>query len=72
MKQAFSSVKQMKFSDQDTNLIHDRIWIKDRKEAIVVGTSLGSFGGTRLSFILSLPSYDLGALLEYLQENSLL
>jgi len=49
----------------DSDKIHDRIWIKDKSEAIIVGTSFGGIGN-RLCFILDLPKYDLMHLLDYL------
>lgn len=52
----------------DSDKIHDRIWIKDKTEAIVVGTSFGGIG-SRLCFILELPKYDLTNLLDYLTEE---
>jgi hypothetical protein len=52
----------------DSDKIHDRIWIKDKTEAIVVGTSFGGIGN-RLCFILELPKYDLINLLDYLTEE---
>ncbi len=52
----------------DSDKIHDRIWIKDKAEAIVVGTSFGGIGN-RLCFILELPKYDLIRLLDYLIEE---
>ncbi len=58
-------------TEKDTAKIHDRIWIADRKRAIVVGTSLGGIGN-RLSFILELPEYDLQAILEFLDDEKLL
>ncbi|WP_340401073.1 hypothetical protein [Paenibacillus sp. FSL H8-0079] len=58
-------------TDYDTDKIHDRVWIADRKRAIVVGTSLGGIGN-RLSFILELPKYDLSALIEYLNDKNLI
>lgn len=48
--------------------IHDRIWIKDKSEAIVVGTSFGGIGN-RLCFILKLPKDDLTNLLKYIQSD---
>jgi hypothetical protein len=60
-----------KISSADTDLIHDRIWIKDKKEAIVVGTSFGGLGN-RVCFILELPKYDLDSLLELTTDNDLL
>jgi len=53
-------------TNYDSDKIHDRIWIKDKAEAIVVGTSFGGIGN-RLCFILELPKYDLAALLDYLK-----
>lgn len=52
----------------DSDKIHDRIWIKDKTEAIVVGTSFGGIGN-RLCFILDLPKYDLISLLDFLTEE---
>lgn len=52
----------------DNDKIHDRIWIKDKNEAIVVGTSFGGLGN-KLCFILELPKYDLTNLLDYLKEE---
>lgn len=54
-----------KISNYDTDKFHDRIWIKNRSEAIIVGTSFGGVGN-RLCFILELPHYDLKNLLEHL------
>lgn len=58
-----------KITNHDTEKIHDRIWIKNKTEAIVVGTSFGTIGN-RLCFILELPQYDLKALLEYLESEN--
>lgn len=52
----------------NSDKIHDRVWIKDKSEAIVVGTSFGGIGN-RLCFILNLPKYDLTHLLDYLTEE---
>jgi len=57
-------------TESQSNVLHDRIWISDRKRAIVVGTSLNGIGG-RIAFILPLSDEDLSALLEYLDENHL-
>jgi hypothetical protein len=54
-----------------TDEFHDRIWIKDRESAILVGTSLNGIGG-RLSFIVPLPNNDLSELLDYLDNNKLI
>jgi hypothetical protein len=54
-----------------TDKFHDRIWIKDRESATLVGTSLNGIGG-RLSFIIPLPNNDLSELLSYLDENELI
>jgi hypothetical protein len=63
--------KGCKLSSFNTDKIHDRIWIKDRNEAILVGTSFGGIGN-RLCFILELPNLDLKALLEYLHDEKML
>jgi len=58
-------------SDSDTDKIHDRIWIKNGKWAIAVGSSLNNIG-SKLSFILELPEKDLKALLKFLKEEKLI
>lgn len=55
-----------------TNTIHDRIWIKDRSQGIVVGTSIGGIGKVRLSFIFKLPSADLITLLTHIDTTELI
>lgn len=56
----------------DTDLIHDRIWIKDRSEALVIGTSLGGLGRSRVSFIIPLPNDDLQEFIKFLTINKLI
>lgn len=58
------------FSETDTDAIHDRIWIGDRKKGIVIGTSLGGLG-RRIAFILDLPKEDFDAILKYLDAEGL-
>lgn len=76
-KNAHTEVKQLcrdnncNFSVAYSDDIHDRVWIKNRKEAIVVGTSFGGIG-SKLCFILPLPDTDLKNLYEHLRENNLL
>ena len=48
------------FSSVETNRIHDRVWIRDTKQAVIVGTSFGGLGN-KLAFILDLPNGDLQA-----------
>ena len=55
-------------SSFDTDKVHDRVWIKNQSEAIVVGTSFGGLGN-RLCFILVLPDYDLQTLMDYLKQE---
>ncbi len=55
-----------------SSVFQDRIWIKNSKQAILVGNSFGGIGLVRLSFILELPNEELKYLLKYLQENLLL
>jgi len=70
------SIKQMlkdesiNVTESQSDVLHDRVWISDRKSAIVVGTSLNGIGG-RLAFILPLPRADLSALLDYLDDQGL-
>lgn len=54
----------------DTDLIHDRIWIRDRSRALVVGTSFGGIG-SRVAFLLPLPTADLARLLGFLDSHRL-
>jgi hypothetical protein len=49
---------------------HDRVWIADCKQAVVVGTSFNGIG-KRAAFILPLPWPDLHAILEFLYERGL-
>ncbi len=73
VKSAISQVlkdSSIKMSSRATNLMHDRVWIADRKRALVVGTSFNGLGG-RAAFLLPLPDPDLQALLEFLDANSL-
>jgi hypothetical protein len=55
---------------KQTNDIHDRVWVKDMREAMAVGTSLNSVG-SRLAFALKLPDDDLQYLLELLHRRNL-
>jgi len=57
-------------SSCESKLIHDRVWIADRKRALVVGTSFNGLGG-RAAFLLPLPDSDLLEFLKFLDENSL-
>jgi hypothetical protein len=71
-----SSIKEMLkdgsiiVTEVQSGILHDRIWISDRKKAIVVGTSLNGIGG-RVAFILPLPDEDLNSLIDYLDQNNL-
>ncbi|WP_429062944.1 hypothetical protein [Aeromonas veronii] len=42
----------------ETNEIHDRVFIKDDCDAVLLGTSLGGYGN-KLAFILPIPGEDL-------------
>ena len=65
------SVKnKVKLTTAETGEIHDRVWIADRKEALVVGTSLNGIG-SRAAFLLPLPESDLRAVLEFLDDRQL-
>jgi len=48
------------FTTYETTDIHDRVWIKDRDEARIIGTSFGGIGN-KLSFMIALPDDDLNA-----------
>jgi hypothetical protein len=77
-KQYVSEIKKLSYQNQcrltltPSSVFHDRIWIKNSEQAILVGNSFGGIGKVRLSFILELPSQELNYLLKYLQENLLL
>jgi hypothetical protein len=60
----------IKVTSRASSVMHDRVWIADRKRALVVGTSFNGLG-SRAAFLLPLPDPDLQALLEFLDENSL-
>ena len=62
--------KRIRMTDKPTTEIHDRVWIADRKRAIVVGTSLNGIG-KRAAFLLPLPDCDLNALLDFLDQKAL-
>lgn len=61
-----------KLTTSPASYIHDRVWIKNRENAILVGGSFGGIGKIRLSFILDLPNDDLKILLNFLDNNKLL
>ena len=42
----------------ETNEIHDRVFIKNDRDAVLLGTSLGGYGN-KLAFILPIPKEDL-------------
>lgn len=60
----------IQMSSRSSTEMHDRVWIADRKRALVVGTSFNGLGG-RAAFLLPLPDPDLQALLEFLDEKLL-
>jgi len=50
--------RQIKVHYLETNEIHDRVFIIDDEQAVLVGTSLGGYGN-KLAFVLSIPKEDL-------------
>ncbi|TOM09059.1 hypothetical protein CGH83_22850 [Vibrio parahaemolyticus] len=50
--------RNIKLTYIETNEIHDRVFIRDQDEAVLVGTSLGGYGN-KLAFVLDLPNEDL-------------
>ena len=60
----------VRFTESDTNVIHDRVWIADRERGLVVGTSFGGLG-QRSAFLLDLPTADLKHVLEFFDESGL-
>lgn len=51
----------------ETNQIHDRVFIKNDEEAILVGTSIGGFGN-KIAFILDIPNEDLDVFIKELEK----
>ncbi|PEQ92940.1 hypothetical protein CN481_14215 [Bacillus sp. AFS006103] len=54
-----------------THEVHDRVWIVDRSEAKIVGSSLNELG-TKLSYILDLTTSDLNDTIDFLKEKKLI
>ncbi len=64
----------VKFYDLDTFddvFIHDRVWVVDSKDAVVVGNSFGGLGMDAISFILPLPRKDLESLKKVLSPHGI-
>lgn len=61
-----------KLTDTHTTLIHDRVWMGDRRTARLLGSSFNGIGRSKISFMLPLPSQDLTDLQFFLQENELI
>ncbi|NJN09615.1 MAG: hypothetical protein HC815_17160 [Richelia sp. RM1_1_1] len=59
------------FKLRTSRKIHDRIWIKNKKSAMFVGTSFNGLGN-RLSVLLPLPEHDLRNVLDFLNSENLL
>jgi len=57
--------KQIRFKNYPTNEIHDRVWVKDKSEGKVIGTSFGGLGN-KIAFILDLPDVDKGKFMQEL------
>ena len=60
----------VKFSHVNTRKIHDRVWIADRRKAVLVGNSFQGLGRERTSFLLNIPDSDLNTFLSYLDKNN--
>lgn len=60
----------VKLTTATTNTIHDRIWISDRNNALIVGTSLNGIGN-KAAFLIPLPHKDLTDLLNFLDDKNL-
>ncbi len=67
---AAASTAKVRLTVRSDSTIHDRVWIADRKRAVVVGTSLNGLG-TRAAFILPLPEEDLAFIQEFLEGKGL-
>jgi hypothetical protein len=65
------SLHRCAFSAKDTEAIHDRVWIRDRNQAWLVGGSFNFLGG-RLCFTLPLPDADFKIFCEFLANQNLL
>ena len=59
------------FKFRPSKKIHDRIWIKDKKTAMFVGTSFNGLGN-KLNVLLPLPGEDLRNVLNFLNSENLL
>lgn len=60
----------VRLTHSSTQEVHDRVWIRDTQQAVVVGTSFNGIG-SRAAFILPLPKPDLDAILEFLDKRGL-
>lgn len=49
--------KEIRFKNFSTTEIHDRVWIKNKADGKVIGTSFGGLGN-KIAFILDLPEDD--------------
>lgn len=58
-------------SVKSTEVFHDRFWIKDRKSALIIGTSLGGLGN-KFCYITPMEKGDISMTLEYIREQKLL
>ncbi|MEA1009794.1 MULTISPECIES: hypothetical protein [Bacillus cereus group] len=71
IRKAFIDNSNCKITDIHSNEIHDRIWIKDRKQGKLVGSSFNGLGRSKICFIVSLPKQDLIDLKFFLQRKNL-
>jgi hypothetical protein len=70
-KDICNKIKPIKIIKKHSEQIHDRIWIKNQKSAIFIGTSLNGLGN-KLSISLLLPEVDFVNVIIFLNSENLL
>lgn len=71
IRKTFIDNSNCKITDIHSSEIHDRIWIKDRKQGKLVGSSFNGLGRSKICFIVNLPKQDLIDLKFFLQRKNL-
>lgn len=71
IRKAFLDLSNCIITDSPTEEIHDRVWIKDRKQGKLVGSSFNGLGRRKICFIVNLPQQDLIDLKFFLQRRKL-
>ena len=71
IRKTFIDNSNCKITDIHSSEIHDRIWIKERKQGKLVGSSFNGLGRSKICFIVNLPKQDLIDLKFFLQRKNL-